>query len=743
MQVAYATANGTASAGTDYTAGSGTVSFAAGETSKTVIVAVSGDTTPEADETFFVDLASPVNATISDAQGQGTIQNDDTTISIDDVAQLEGNSGTTNFTFTVSLSQASALAVQVDYATANGTASAGSDYTAGSGTVSFAAGETSKTVIVAVSGDTTPEADETFFVNLTAPVNATISDAQGQGTIQNDDTTISIDDVAQLEGNSGTTNFTFTVSLSQASALAVQVDYATANGTASAGTDYTAGSGTVSFAAGETSKTVIVAVSGDTTPEADETFFVDLTSPVNATIGDAQGQGTIQNDDTTISIDDVAQLEGDSGTSNFTFTVSLSQASALAVQVAYATANGTASAGSDYTAGSGTVSFAAGETSKTVIVAVSGDTTPEADETFFVDLTSPVNATISDAQGQGTIQNDDTTISIDDVTQLEGDSGTSNFTFTVSLSQASALAVQVAYATANGTASAGSDYTAGSGTVSFAAGETSKTVIVAVSGDTTPEADETFFVDLTSPLNATISDVQGQGTIQNDDTTISIDDVAQLEGDSGTSNFTFTVSLSQASALAVQVAYATANGTASAGTDYTAGSGTVSFAAGETSKTVIVAVSGDTTPEADETFFVDLTAPVNATISDAQGQGTIQNDDTTISIDDVAQLEGNSGTSNFTFTVSLSQASPLAVQVAYATANGTASAGSDYTAGSGTVSFAAGETNKTVIVAVSGDTTPEADETFFVDLTSPLNATISGRPRPRHDSERRHDNLHR
>ena len=244
-------------------------------------------------------------------------------------------------------------------------------------------------MIVAVSGDTTPEADETFFVDLTAPVNATISDAQGQGTIQNDDTTISIDDVAQLEGNSGTSNFTFTVSLSQASPLAVQVAYATANGTASAGSDYTAGSGTVSFAAGETNKTVIVAVSGDTTPEADETFFVDLASPVNATISDAQGQGTIQNDDTTISIDDVAQLEGDSGTSNFTFTVSLSQASALAVQVDYATANGTASAGSDYTAGSGTVSFAAGETSKTVVVAVSGDTTPEADETFFVDLTAP------------------------------------------------------------------------------------------------------------------------------------------------------------------------------------------------------------------------------------------------------------------------------------------------------------------------------------------------------------------
>ena len=100
----------------------------------------------------------------------------------------EGNSGTTNAVFTVTLSAASTSTVTVDYATANGTATAGSDYTAGTGTLSFAAGTTSKTITVAVTGDTAVEPNETFVVNLTNAVGATIADAQGVGTITNDDT---------------------------------------------------------------------------------------------------------------------------------------------------------------------------------------------------------------------------------------------------------------------------------------------------------------------------------------------------------------------------------------------------------------------------------------------------------------------------------------------------------------------------------------------------------------------------
>ena len=162
-------------------------------------------------------------------------------LSINDVTQDEGNSGTQNATFTVTLSPAASQTVTVSYATANGTATAGSDYTAASGTLTFAAGETSKTIAVAVTGDTTIEADETFTVTLSGASGAPISRAQGTGTIRNDDfPALSINDVTVNEGNSGTTNAVFTVSLSATSPQTITVNYATANGTATAGSDYAA-----------------------------------------------------------------------------------------------------------------------------------------------------------------------------------------------------------------------------------------------------------------------------------------------------------------------------------------------------------------------------------------------------------------------------------------------------------------------------------------------------------------------
>src|SRR5206468_2115998 len=125
----------------------------------------------------------------------------------------EGNTATTNFVFTVTLSAASVQTITVDYATADGAALVGSDYQSASGTLSFAPGQTSKTVTVLVNGDTTFETDETFFVNLAGAVNASIATAQSTGTILNDDSvpTVSINSVSVAEGNTATTNFVFTV----------------------------------------------------------------------------------------------------------------------------------------------------------------------------------------------------------------------------------------------------------------------------------------------------------------------------------------------------------------------------------------------------------------------------------------------------------------------------------------------------------------------------------------------------
>jgi hypothetical protein len=223
------------------------------------------------------------------------------TLAINGVSLAEGNTGTKLARFMVTLSTASTSTVTVQYATADGTATAGSDYIATTGTLTFALGVTQQTISVTVNGDTLVESDETFTVNLSAPVNASLAVSQGTGTILNDDTaslpSLSINNVSQFEGNGGTSAFTFTASLSAASQNTVTVQFASADGTATAGSDYVATSGTLSFAPGQTQQTISVVVNGDIVYEPDESFFINLTNPTNATLSVSQGQGTIKNDD--------------------------------------------------------------------------------------------------------------------------------------------------------------------------------------------------------------------------------------------------------------------------------------------------------------------------------------------------------------------------------------------------------------------------------------------------------------
>jgi hypothetical protein len=218
--------------------------------------------------------------------------------SVSDPKVTETNSAST-VKFTVSLSAPAIGPVSVNYATSDSTAVAPGDYTATAGILSFAAGERTKTVLVTVAGDTLYEPTEKFFLNLSNPSGATIADDRGAAAIKNDDPapSITIADVAQVEGNSSTSGLVFTVTLSSATGAVTKVKFATTNGTATAGIDYTAISGTVSIPAGTTSKTFAVAITGDIVAEPNETLVVNLTSPVNAAIGDAQAVGIIVNDD--------------------------------------------------------------------------------------------------------------------------------------------------------------------------------------------------------------------------------------------------------------------------------------------------------------------------------------------------------------------------------------------------------------------------------------------------------------
>jgi hypothetical protein len=735
VSLAFATANGTAQAGSDYTAANGVLSFPPGTTNRSVTVLISGDGLNEADETFLVNLSNPTNATLADAQGLGTISNDDPLpgLSIDDVTLTEGNSGTVNAVFTVRLSTASGQTVSANFATVNGTATAGNDYVSTNGTVSFAPGVTTQTIPVRVNGDVLNEPDETFFINLSGAVNATVTDNQAVGTIVNDDPlpTFFISDVTVTEGDSGTTDAVFNVRLSAASGQNVTVNFATADGTANAGSDYMATNGTLTFAPGLTNLPLAVKVNGELINEANETFFLNLSNPTNALLADAQGLGTINNNDPLpgLSVNDVTVTEGDSGTVNAVFTVSLSAVSGQTVTVNYATADGTATVGNDYVAANGTVSFPPGTITQPISVQVIGDLLNEIDESFLVNLSNPGNALLTDAQGVGTISNNDPvpSLSINDVAVTEGDSGTTNAVFTVSLSAASGRTVVVNFATADGTASDGSDYAGVSGTLTFAPGTVTRPISVQINGDDINEINETFFVNLSGAVNATLGDGSGLGTILDDDSpTISISDVSVTEGNAGTTNAVFTLSLSYASALPASINFSTANGTATSGSDYVATNGIVNFPPGTTNQTLTVRVNGDVLSESNETFFVNLSNPTNTIIAGGHGVGTIIDEDPlpALFIADVAVTEGNTGTANAVFNVRLSPASGQEVTVSFATADGMASAGSDYIATNGLVTFLPGITNQTVAVAVVGDLLNESNETFFVNLNNPFRATL-------------------
>ncbi|MBL8809581.1 MAG: S8 family serine peptidase [Planctomycetaceae bacterium] len=222
-------------------------------------------------------------------------------LAISNVTVTEGNSGTTAATFTVTLSMVSTGTVTVNFATSDGTAVSTSDYVSNSGSLTFAPGETAKTIDVTINGDTTVESSETFLVTLSGASGATLADSEGVGTIQNDDTppvpAISIGDVSVVEGNRNSKRMTFTIVLSAASSQSTTVRYATANGTATSGSDYSSASGTARISAGRTSTTISVTIFGDRTVELNETLFVNLSNPVNATIADNQAVGTIVNDD--------------------------------------------------------------------------------------------------------------------------------------------------------------------------------------------------------------------------------------------------------------------------------------------------------------------------------------------------------------------------------------------------------------------------------------------------------------
>ncbi len=436
--------------------------------------------------------------------------------------------GATNLVYTVTRS-ANLSAATVVNLTTTGTATSGVDYTGGVATATIPSGATTATVTINPTVDGTVEANETVILTVAAGTGYTVgAPASATGTILNDDVPSASIAVAPASvSEDGATNLVYTITLSQASLSATSVGF-TVTGTATFGTDYAAAPSPLVIPAGTTTGTYLVDPAADATIEANETVIVTLAAGAGYTVGAPNSAtGTILNDDLpNLTINDVTANEGNAGTTNFTFTVSLSApAGPGGVTFDIATANGTASSGVDYVANSLTgQTIPAGSSTYSFTVQGNGDTLNEPSETFFVNVTNVTNAVVVDGQGVGTLTNDDPlpSISIDDVTVVEGNSGTALFSFTISLNTASGQNISVNYATADGTATAPADYTANSGTLVFAPGQTSNTLIIQANGEVVPEANETFFVNLSGAVNATIADNQGVGTITNDDVPVTV-----------------------------------------------------------------------------------------------------------------------------------------------------------------------------------------------------------------------------
>jgi len=734
--IGFTTADGSAVQPGDYASQSGTLVFEPNVASLTVTVDVNGDTLSEADENFFLDLGDPLFAEIIDAQAQCTITNDDPQpgITIDDATLTEGDSGTAGLSFTVHLDAASGQTVSVDFSTANGSAVQPGDYLSASGTVTFIPGETAETIQVNIVGDILDEADETFLVDLANPLNATLTDNQALGTINDDDPSaeITIADATVMEGDSGTASASFTVALNTPSGKTVSVEYSTADDTATQPDDYLPASGTLTFIPGDVSESMTINVAGDILTEGDEAFLVNLANPTNGTIADNQAVGTISDDDQLpeITISDATATEGDSGTTSVSFLVALSASSSKTVSVTYATGDNTASQPADYQLTTGTLTFVPGDTAEQVRVNIVGDAMDEDDETFLVDLSGPVNATLADDQALGTIIDDDPPpgIRIADLTVAEGSSGTTTASFTVTLNSASGKTVTVDYAAADDTATQPADYLSASGTLTFLPGDISENINVDIVGDIMDENDETFVVNLSNPSNGRIADNQALATISDDDLPpgISIADTAITEGNSGTTAATFVVSLSTASSKTVRVNYASANGSAIQPADYQPGSALVTFNPGEVSRNIQINIVGDTLDEIDETFLVNLSNPLNGSLQDSQGTGTITDDDLppNMSIEDVTVIDAITSNVLATFVIRLDAPSGKQITVNFATQDNSAIAPQDYLATTGQATINPGQTQFSITVTVIGSSGNEPAESFFVNLSGAVNANL-------------------
>ena len=704
----YSEPGDTATAGTDYTETNGRLTFAPGETSKTVDVSVAGDTEVEGDETFTWKWTNWTNSLLASYTYTGTINNDDSaTVTIDDASANEGDS----MTFTVTLDNVVQGGLKVTPSYTNGT-TASTDYTENKAALTFTgtANET-KTFTVSTTEDGVLEANETFTVGLSTSNSSVTSTDTGTGTVNDDDLSgVIIDDAGANEGKS----MTFTVTLENAVQGGLTVTPSFTDVTAVKGTDYDENTTALTFTGttGET-QTFTVSTTQDDVFESTETFTVGLSvSNAPSGVGSADtGTGSIYETgkfgNPAVTINDASANEGDS----MTFTVTLDNDVQGGLTVTPSFTDGTATEGTDYDENTAALSFTgtANET-KTFTVSTTEDTRVEGDETFTVGLSvsgTTYDVTASDT-GTGTINDDDTrnydprpTVALSGPTSVQKGAFDVTITFSESVTGFEQSDISITNGSVTAFSGSGANYTA--------------TITPAVSGTVTVNIGANVAQDGAGNGNTAATPYSVQADLKAPppavEATVTVNDASASEGDS----MTFTITLDKAVQGGLIVTPSYTDGTATAGSDYTANTTALTFTgtAGET-KTFTVSTTEDAVLEGAETFTVGLTASKSGVTASDTGTGTINNDDSAkVTIADASASEGD----DITFTVTLDKAVQGGLTVTPSYTDGTATAGSDYTANTAAITFTgtAGET-QTFTVATQADGAVENNETFTVGL---------------------------
>ena len=710
VSLRYAITPGTAQAADYAGPTSGAVTFLPGETSRHVELALVDDTVAEEDETVTLTLSNVQGATLADGFATGTITDNDGTpaVAVADATAAEG----VRLVFEVTLSLASSQEVSLQYAVTEGTATENADYGGPlSGTVTFAPGETAREIALALVDDTVAEEDETVALALSNVQGATLADGFATGTITDNDGAPAVR-VADATAAEGEGRLAFAVTLSRASSREVTVEYEFAPGTATENADYGGPlSGTVTFAPGETAKEVALDLVDDAVAEEDETVTLALAAPSGATLAGAVATGTIRDDDlprVTVAAESGEVAEG----GDAAFVLTRAGATTEGLTVAFVVTGGDSVLASPPPTGA---TFEAGAATVRVTLATEDDGADEADATVTLTLAGGAAYEAGEPSRAAVVVRDDDPpeASVGAATAVaEG----GELAFPVRLSRPVDAAVTVDYVLA-GTATAGEDYEGpAAGSVTFARGETEKTILVATLDDERDEPDETVEVSLSDGDAHDLGASRATGVILDDDDPPEASVGAAAAVAEG-GELAFPVRLSRPVGAAVTVDYVLA-GTATAGEDYEGpAAGSVTFTPGETKKTIVVATLDDDLDESDETVEVTLAAGEAHDLGASRASGVILDDDEPpeASVGDAeAVAEGGA----LSFPVRLSHPSGAAVTVEYVLA-GTATAGEDYEGpAAGSMTFAPGETEKMIVVATLDDDLDESDETVEVTLAA-------------------------